>query len=114
MNSVAARSVSDRGHAPDPHQTMCRRLVDLDQRSARAPVGLRNCSCRWRQLSARYGAAAEAARDGQEIRRVDVDADLRDAALGHVLLDLAIAAVVPEQDRHREFQLDRSRQLRRW
>ena len=76
-----------------------------------ARCACRNCSCRWGRLSASHGAAAEAARDGQEIRRVDVDADLRDAALGHVFLDLAIAAVVPDEDGHREFQLDRRRQL---
>ena len=48
-----------------------------------------------------HGAATEAARDGQEIRRVDIDFDLRDVSLGYVFLDLAIVAVVLDENGNR-------------
>ena len=54
----------------------------------------RRCS----RLPARSAAQPRAVGDRDEIGREDVDADLRDALLRHVGLDLAVALVVPQQD----------------
>src|SRR5262249_7978636 len=64
-----------------------------------------------RQALRSHCAAAEAACDGEEIRSIDVDADLRNAAFGHVFLDLPVAAVVPHEDGYGEPELDGGGQL---
>src|SRR5690242_19900853 len=45
---------------------------------------------------------AERLRQGGEVGRGEVDAERRVAALGHLLADLAVAAVVDDDDRDRE------------
>src|SRR5215510_2097690 len=77
---------------PEPSLPAQRRgLVDLDQGRPGGAMGLLQLLLQMGQAVGPHRAAAEAARDGQEVRGVDVDADLRDAALGHVFLDLAVA-----------------------
>ena len=84
--------------------------ADLDQKGAvqRARSEGLTQACRVVDMG---GHAAEAARQGQEVRRQDIHPDPFDAVGIHIAPDLLVAGVVPQQDHHRQAFLHRGGQL---